>query len=126
MAANVGLALTLFVIPGAVGIVVATTLAGWLQVALLAGTLRTREEFALDATFRRRFPGICGASLIMGAVVWAMAHGLEHWFDPANGLLVQVAALAGLVATGLAVYGATVWVLGVVRPQALLARLTGR
>lgn len=126
MAANVALSLTLFIILGAVGIAIATSIAGWLQVTLLAGTLRGREEFALDATFRRRFPGICAASLLMGAVVFAMAHGLEGWFAPANGLIVQGAALAALVGTGLVVYAATATLLGAYSPTVLLKRITGR
>ena len=40
MAANVMLALLLFVVLGAIGIAIATTIAGWLQAALLAGTLK--------------------------------------------------------------------------------------
>ena len=77
MAANVMLALLLFVVLGAVGIAIATTIAGWLQAALLAATLRERDEFALDQTFKRRLPAILAASLIMGAVVWALASRLE-------------------------------------------------
>jgi putative peptidoglycan lipid II flippase len=126
MAANVGLSLTLFVILGAVGIAIATTIAGWLQVVLLAGTLRRREEFALDATFRRRFPGICIASLGMGGVVWVMSYALGGWFAPGNGLIVQTIALSLLVGTGLAVYAAAVELLGVVRLRSVLTRLTAR
>ena len=70
MAANVMLALLLFVVLGAVGIAIATTIAGWLQVTLLAATLHGRDEFALDRTFKRRFPAVVAASLIMGAVVF--------------------------------------------------------
>jgi putative peptidoglycan lipid II flippase len=125
MIANVCLALMLFVVLGAVGIAIATTIAGWLQVVLLAGTLHARKEFALDATFRRRFPAICGASLVMGAVVFAMARGLEAYFAPGEGLLVQVLALAALVGTGLAVYAGAASLFGAVSPKALLGRLFG-
>ncbi|MGB6907510.1 MAG: murein biosynthesis integral membrane protein MurJ [Methyloceanibacter sp.] len=124
MAANVALGLTLFVVLGAVGIAIATSIAGWLQVVLLAGTLKARNEFSLDAIFRRRFPGICAATLLMGAAVWAMARGGEGWFAPANGLIVQIAALLALVATGLAVYGVAASLLGAVEPKSLLRRLT--
>jgi putative peptidoglycan lipid II flippase len=126
MGANVAMALVLFVILGAVGIAIATTLAGWLHVALLAGTLKSREEFTLDATFRRHFPGICVASLIMGAVVWGLAHALGPWFAPEEGLLVQTIALVVLVGTGLAVYAAAVELLGVVRLRSLPGRLLAR
>ena len=107
MAANLMLALLLFVVLGAVGIAIATTIAGWLQAVLLAATLRGRDEFALDLTFKRRFPAILAASAIMGAVVWALAYGLNPWFDPKNGIAVQIAALFLLVGTGLGVYAGT-------------------
>jgi putative peptidoglycan lipid II flippase len=124
MGANVGLSLMLFVILGAVGIAIATTLAGWLHVGLLAGTLKSREEFALDATFRRHFPGICIASLAMGAMVWVMTYALNDWFAPERGLITQIVALALLVGTGLAVYAGAIELLGVVRLKSLLHRLT--
>jgi putative peptidoglycan lipid II flippase len=126
MAANVMLALLLFVVLGAVGIAIATTIAGWLQAALLAGTLRERGEFALDQTFRRRLPAILAASLFMGAVVWALVHGLSPWFEPKNGALVQVAALVLLVGSGLAVYAGTAAALGAFDAKSLLARFALR
>lgn len=122
MAANVMLALLLFVVLGAVGIAIATTIAGWLQAALLAGTLKERGEFALDQTFRRRLPAILAASLIMGAVVWALVRGLGPWFEPKNGAVVQVAALLLLVGSGLAVYAGTAAALGAFDAKSLLAR----
>jgi putative peptidoglycan lipid II flippase len=123
MAANVMLALLLFVILGSVGIAIATTIAGWLQVALLAGTLRERKEFVFDRTFKRRFPAILIASLIMGAAVWALTHGLAAWFEPVNGVVVQVASLVLLVGAGLAVYAGAAALLGAVNAKSLLARL---
>ena len=125
MGANVGLSLILFVILGAVGIAIATTISGWLHVALLAGTLKSRGEFALDATFRRRCPRICIASLAMGGVVWVMAHILNDWFTPENELM-QVAALAFLVGIGLAVYALTAQALGAVELKPMLKSVLGR
>jgi putative peptidoglycan lipid II flippase len=123
MGANVALALLLFVVLGAVGIAVATSIAGWLQVALLAGTLRERKQFAFDQTFNRRFPAICAASLIMGAAVWALAHGLSAWFEPLNGVVVQVAALTLLVGTGLTIYTGAAALLGAFDAKSLVDRL---
>ena len=125
MAANVMLALLLFVVLGAVGIAIATTIAGWLQAVLLAATLRERDEFALDDTFKRRFPAILAASLIMGAVVSALAYGMSPWFEPANGVLVQVASLLLLVGTGLGVYAGTAAALGAFDAKSLMNRLGG-
>jgi putative peptidoglycan lipid II flippase len=123
MAANVMLALLLFVVLGAVGIAIATTIAGWLQVTLLASTLRKREEFALDRTFKRRFPAVLAASLVMGAVVWVLAYGMSPWFEPTAGAVAQVAALLLLVSSGLAVYAGTAAALGAFDARSLLARL---
>ncbi len=104
MAANVVLSLTLFLIIGATGIALATTLSGWIHVALLVGNLQQREGFSLDRTFERRFAGIIGASAAMGVVVFVLVRVLEPWFAPESGLIAQGAALVGLVATGLLVY----------------------
>lgn len=104
MAANVVLSLALFLTIGATGIAIAATLAGWLNVALLAVALRRRGELALDRTFRRRFGGILAASAVMGAVVFALVELLDPWFAPASGFLAQAAALAALVGFGLLVY----------------------
>src|SRR5262249_43680728 len=103
MAANVMLALLLFVVLGSVGIAIATETAGRTRVALLAGLLRERRNFVLDHTSNRRFPAICTASLIMGAGIWALAHGLSTWFEPASGPVVQIASLVLLVSTGLVI-----------------------
>jgi putative peptidoglycan lipid II flippase len=104
MAAGVVLSFTLFMLIGATGIAIATTLSGWLNVALLIVTLRRRERFKLDHLFRRRFGGILAASAVMGLVVFALVTLLEPWFSPARGLVAPFGALATLVATGLLVY----------------------
>jgi putative peptidoglycan lipid II flippase len=123
MAANIGLGLMLFVILGAVGLALATSVAGWLQVALLAGTLKAREDFALDTTFRRRFPGICGASLLMGSVVGALAYLLKDHFAPGSGLVLQVGALLLLIGSGLIAYALSAQALGAVALKPLLQSL---
>ena len=68
-------------------------------------------------------PAILAASLIMGAVVWALVHGLGPWFEPKNGAVAQVAALILLVGSGLAVYAGTAAALGAFDANSLLARL---
>jgi putative peptidoglycan lipid II flippase len=120
MAANVVLSLTLFVLLGAVGIAIATSISGWINVALLAGTLKRRGEFALDDTFHRRLPGILIASLLMGGAVFLLAHLLNPWFAPQNGIIVQAAALVALVASGLGVYAAAAQLFGATQFKTLL------
>jgi putative peptidoglycan lipid II flippase len=104
MAVNIVLSLTLFLLIGATGIALATTLSGWIHVALLIGTLREREGFALDRTFRRRFASILAASAAMGGAIFVLVGLLEPWFAPQSGLLAQGLSLIVLVATGLLLY----------------------
>ena len=56
---------------GHVGIALGTSIAAWVNVALLWGTLGRRGQFALDARARRTLPRLLAASLGMGAVVYA-------------------------------------------------------
>jgi putative peptidoglycan lipid II flippase len=104
MAANVVLSLTLFLLIGATGIAVATTLSGWINVVLLIGNLRQRDGFVLDQLFRRRFAGILAASATMGVAVFALVEFLDPWFAPQSGLIAQGTALVTLVAAGLLTY----------------------
>jgi putative peptidoglycan lipid II flippase len=94
------------------GIAVATTLGGWLNAGLLWATLAQRGEFVADARLRRSLPLIMLASLIMGAVLWALAAYLEPWFGASHGVIVRMTALGTLVGAGLAVYAAVILALG--------------
>ncbi len=120
MGANLMLSLVLFLLLGAVGIALATTLAGWLHVALLAGSLRQRGEFVLDLTFRRRLLGTLGASLVMAGALWALMRLLDPWFAPQGGIVAQALALMVLVGTGLAAYLGSAQLLGAADFRALL------
>jgi putative peptidoglycan lipid II flippase len=120
MAANIVLSLTLFMAIGATGIAIATTLSGWINVALLVATLRRREGFRLDQTFRRRAVGILAASVVMGAVVFALVKVLDPWFDPARGLFAQASAMSTLVVIGLLVYLGAAHLFGATRFRELL------
>lgn len=120
IAANVALSLALFFTIGATGIAIATTLAGWINVVLLAAVLRRRDSLALDRTFRRRFVGIAAASVLMGAVVVALVALLEPWFSPASGLLAQATALGALVGGGLLTYLAAAHLFGAARFRELI------
>jgi putative peptidoglycan lipid II flippase len=120
MAANVVLSLTLFLLIGATGIAVATTLSGWLNVALLIGKLRERDGLVLDRIFRRRFAGILAASAAMGVVVFALVRILEPWFALQSGVIAQGAALIALVAAGLLTYLGAAHVFGGARFRDLM------
>ncbi len=126
MAANAALSLALFVVLGAVGIAIATAVAGWIDVALLVTELKRRGEFALDAAFRRSFIGIVLASAAMGLSVWGLTTGLNPWFAPENGIFVQVLALLALITGGLLTYLVAGTFFGAMKPKILLKDLLGR
>lgn len=96
------------------GIAVATALGGWLNAALLWVTLVRRGHFALDRRMARAFGAILLSSVVMGLALVAAAHGLGSYLAADRGFLVHVLALAVLIGTGLAVYGAVVLATGAI------------
>ena len=107
---NVGLNLALMIPLGHVGIALATTLAGWLNAALLVRGLYRRGYFAADPRLLRRLPRIVLAAALMAAVLWLMVWQLESIL--AGPLELRVGALAALIVAGLASYGLCVRVFG--------------
>jgi len=94
------------------GIAVATTLGGWLNAGLLYATLIKRDHFVADGRLRRVLPRTVLSSLVMGAALWFVADALGDSFGAATPFLARLAALAGLIASGLAVYGLAVFATG--------------
>lgn len=124
MIANTLLSVGLFQVIGFLGIALATSIAAWLNVALLAATLGRRGHFAADRRLKSRVLRILLASAVMGAGLWLAAGHLAPAWDAA--LPVRVAALAALVLGGLALYAATALAVGAVRPGELLGALRRR
>ncbi len=112
VAANVVLSLALFPHLQHVGVAAATSIAGWLNAGLLWYGLVRRGHFKADARLLRTLPLLVLVSLVMGAVLWLLAGALGPYFAPANGALIQAAALLALVTAGMLVF-------------CLLAELTG-
>ena len=109
-----------------VGIALATTLAGWLNVGLLAAGLARRGYLKPDGRLKRRLPRMIAAAAGMAALLWGIALGLEGPLDTGG---VRIAALAALVVAGLVGYGALAAGLGAIslsEMRALLARRQGR
>lgn len=124
MAANTLLSIALFQVMSFVGIALATSIASWLGVALLGLTLVRRGHFSADRRLKSRLLRMVAASLAMGAALWFAAAWLAPAFQAV--LVVKVAALAALVAGGLAVYGLLALALGAVSPAELRDRLRRR
>ncbi len=103
------------------GIAVATTLGGWMNALLLWNGLVRHGHFEADARLRRALPRIVGSSLIMGAVLVALAQLLEPWLGGSSGILVRFSALVVLVGAGAVVYFAVAQATGAAR----LGQITG-
>jgi putative peptidoglycan lipid II flippase len=97
----------------------ASSLASWANVAALAWVLRRRGHLRIDAQLRRAVARMIPAGLIMVAVLWLLdsvlhplaARGPARW-----------AALAALVAGGMAAYGAAGQALGAFDVRDMLRR----
>jgi len=104
---NIVVSLLLFGPLGHVGIAIATTVAAWVNVALLArglkGLVYPGKEFWTKSL------RICLASVVMGILVWIGYQVLGSWFEEA--FWKQVLALGLLVGLGMSVYAVLVLIL---------------
>lgn len=97
--------IVLFFIIGHVGIALATSVAAWINLGLLAWTLAGREQYAPDDRLRRRLPRIVAASVAMGAVLMAvLAWPMADFFTAATATQLKIPGLLGLVILGAAVF----------------------
>jgi len=108
------------------GIAVATTLGGWLNAGLLYATLKRRGYFEADQRLKRALPRTVLSSLVMGAVLWVVAGVLDGSFGVSASPLIRIAALAGLVGSGLAVYAIAVFATGALDMRQLRSFLKRR
>jgi putative peptidoglycan lipid II flippase len=94
-----------------VGVAIALSVSGWMQALTLLVLLERRGHFRLDARTRSNLPRIVGATIGMSAALIALRVALDTAL--AGPMMVRLAALAALVATGLAVFGILAVALGV-------------
>ncbi len=122
---NVVLAVTLMQVFAHVGIAAATATSSWVNTALLGTVLHRRGHLRFDPRLRRRAPRIVAAAVVMAAVLW-LAMSVARPVLAAPGLP-AIAALAGLIALGGAVYAAAVAAFGAASVSDLraLRRTTG-
>ena len=93
-----------------VGIATAASLAAWLNAGLLALVLRRRGRLVMDLRLRRRLPRTVLATALMAGAVGGLNYALGDWLSAS--LLIRVATLALIIATGLAVFGIAAPLLG--------------
>lgn len=121
---NVALNLLLMGPLAHVGIALATTLAGWLNVALLAAGLARRGHLRPDARLRRRLPRMAAACGGMAAVLWGTGLGVDSLLAQATGW--RILALAALAGAGLAAYAGLAGAAGLVSLRELRGLLRRR
>lgn len=102
MVVNAALAIGLAIFIGWIASAIATTVAGWVMVWLLARGTRPMGDVArFDAQLRRRIWRVCLASAVMGGALW----GFLVLFNPLFGLGAwRWGALLGLILTGMLTY----------------------
>ena len=118
---NVVASLVLFPFLAHVGIAIATSLAGWVNTALLVVTLYRRGEFRADAPLLRRLPLLALASLLMGVCLWIALGVLAA--PLADRLIVRAVTVAALVAGGMLVFALFCQLTGVVDFRRSLAAI---
>ncbi len=110
---NTAVALALFPVIGFLGVALATSFATWVQIALLAETLRRRGHFTPDARLLARLPRVFLATGAMALFIrWSLAR-----LDILTSLMLgrEWIAVIVLAAAGAAVYGLALVILGGVR-----------
>lgn len=110
---NIALSLALFPTYGHVGVAMATTIASWLNVAMLFVALKRARLFQGDARLRALLVRIVLASALFGAVLWGCDQMLAGWF--VGGDPTAPAGLAILVGVGIVTYAVLVVGLGIIR-----------
>ncbi|MEM9170361.1 MAG: lipid II flippase MurJ, partial [Pseudomonadota bacterium] len=113
IAVNTVLALALFPLVGFLGVPLATSIAAWVQVALLAGGLSRSGGLALTARLVGRLARTAGASVALAAFLAACAPYTERYAALTFGR--EWVAVVLLCGAGLALYGLAALALGAVR-----------
>ena len=106
------------------GLALATAIAAWLNAVLLLRGLGSRGFLRLDDRLRARLPRILGASAVMALGLWLAARWLKAPLGA--GTTERIAALAVLIAGGLALYAVCAHLLGAARLGEVTALRRGR
>ena len=101
----------------AAGLALATAIAAWLNIALLARGLGARGYLSADSRLKRRLPRIALAAAAMAAALWLGGEGLARPLG--GGESERALALAALVVLGLAVFAGVGWLTGAVERRDL-------
>ena len=111
--ANVVLNLALMGPLGHVGVALATAISAWLNVILLAITLRRRGGLTLDARLLSRLPRILIATAGMAVLLWFLLPYAQDWDDGTTAM--RALGLAMLILSGMAAFGLLAQITGAAR-----------
>ena len=123
LAVTVGLNFLLVPRLGVLGLAIAGSIGAWCNVALLYAILSRRGFFRLPGRVVGRIARIVAAALVMGAALWVLMPELDGWFS--GTALQRTAAIAAIIAAGLAAFGLSAFLLGVL-DKAAITRLMRR
>ena len=105
--------------PPHVGIALATTIAAWINAAMLFLTLKRHGDFEFDGRLVRNLPLIGLASGLMGGVLYAALLVLAPYLDRAMPLLMRGSALGAVVAVSMLAFAFVIMATGVLSPAQL-------
>ena len=123
---NIVISLALFDSLRHVGVALATSIAAWVNVALLAVFLARRGHFSLTTREWRQQGLIVLLSAIMALLLWGGAAALGPVFAPGYFFPAQALALLGLCTLGAGLYFGLAHLTGVQRLDVLLRRFRRR
>lgn len=89
-----------------VGMALATTIAGWVNVLMMATILHKRTIFKADSLLKSRLFKLTLASIIMAVGLIFTHASLQYMYS--NGAVMKVLALSATIAIGMTVYGISV------------------
>jgi len=121
---NIGLSLMLFPLIGVVGLAVATSVAGWLNAALLGFALFASGDYYPDARTLKNTIYIVIASMLMAVFLW-FANNQFGVFMLESSLLVRFVTVGLTIAMAAGIYGVIVVMSGAV-PLSQLRAIMGR
>ena len=93
---------------GVAGIALATAMAGWLQIILLARGLKSNAAARWDERFKKAAIKIVAACVAMGGVLYLVLPYTSSFFLEDAALIQQIVGLVILIGGGATVYGAVI------------------
>jgi putative peptidoglycan lipid II flippase len=101
---NIATALALFPSMKGVGIAAASAVAGWINAALLFGTLVWRGHWGKDRALLLRIPRLIFAAAVMAGAIWYAMQWLAPYLASGSPVYVQAVALAVLIGGSTLIY----------------------